>query len=81
MGFFCSYWGVAGSCGFVFGYFLSYLLREFSNFYSFVKIKTSLLLFVGLFTYLLFVNVLGLIPYVFACSAHFVFSLRLGFPL
>nr|CAD5105736.1 ATP synthase F0 subunit 6 [Singhiella simplex] len=57
------------------------LVKEFSNFYDFKKIKSSMILFVSLFFFLLIINILGLIPYVFSCSSHFVFSMSLGLPM
>nr|ALR69410.1 ATP synthase F0 subunit 6 [Bemisia tabaci]QPB46170.1 ATP synthase F0 subunit 6 [Bemisia tabaci]QPB46196.1 ATP synthase F0 subunit 6 [Bemisia tabaci]QPB46209.1 ATP synthase F0 subunit 6 [Bemisia tabaci] len=59
---------------------LSFLAKEFVNFYCYNKMKVSLLLFISLFLFILFINILGLIPYVFACSSHFVFSISFGFP-
>nr|YP_009027748.1 ATP synthase F0 subunit 6 [Bemisia afer]AHC02241.1 ATP synthase F0 subunit 6 [Bemisia afer] len=60
---------------------LTFLVGEFGNFYHYKKMKTSMILFVSLFFFILFVNILGLVPYVFACSSHFVFSVSLGFPI
>nr|ALR69423.1 ATP synthase F0 subunit 6 [Bemisia tabaci] len=61
--------------------YLSLILsKEFMNFYSFNKMKVSVFFFISLFMFILFCNILGLIPYVFSCSSHFVFSVSLGFP-
>lgn len=75
-----NYWGILGRLGVRFGLIIGFLVSEFVTFFSFSKIKTSLLFFVCLFFYILFINILGLIPYVFSCSTHFVFSIRLALP-
>lgn len=41
----------------------------------------TLLFFIGFFLFVLFNNFLGLFPYVFTCSRHLSFTLRLGLPL
>nr|ALC75988.1 ATP synthase F0 subunit 6 [Bemisia afer] len=61
--------------------FLLFLMSEFSNFYHLKMMKINLILFISLFMFILFVNILGLIPYVFSCSSHFVFSVSIGFPV
>nr|UIF91933.1 ATP synthase F0 subunit 6 [Crenidorsum sp.] len=78
--FFSVYWLIPGIYYYLFDYLLLSLVREFSNFYSVVKLKVGLLVFICLFLYVLLCNILGLIPYVFACSSHFVFSISFGFP-
>nr|QIJ99770.1 ATP synthase F0 subunit 6 [Caenis sp. JYZ-2020] len=41
----------------------------------------STLLFVSLFSFILFNNFLGLFPYIFTCTSHLVFTLALALPL
>nr|ARH55053.1 ATP synthase F0 subunit 6 [Leiodes picea] len=45
------------------------------------KIKGSTLIFISLFSFLLFNNFLGLFPYIFTSSSHLVFTLALSLPL
>nr|AML26481.1 ATP synthase F0 subunit 6 [Staphylinidae sp. BMNH 1274658] len=45
------------------------------------KIKGSTLIFISLFSLILFNNFLGLFPYIFTSSSHLIFSLALALPL
>nr|QPB46183.1 ATP synthase F0 subunit 6 [Bemisia tabaci] len=74
------FWCLISFVTFLYVCVFSFLVKEFVNFYLYNKMKVSLLLFISLFLFILFINILGLIPYVFACSSHFVFSISLGFP-
>nr|AFK08564.1 ATP synthase F0 subunit 6 [Bemisia tabaci] len=60
---------------------LQFLTIEFINFYHYNKMKVSVFMFIFLFLFILIINILGLVPYIFSCSAHFVFSVSFGFPL
>nr|YP_009227723.1 ATP synthase F0 subunit 6 [Aleurocanthus spiniferus]AHY04218.1 ATP synthase F0 subunit 6 [Aleurocanthus spiniferus] len=79
--FFGGYWCAMGSWSLTEFYLVRGLLSEFKNFFSVMKSGFGLLMFICLFIYILFVNLLGLVPYTFACSAHFVFALSLGLPM
>nr|YP_009185805.1 ATP synthase F0 subunit 6 [Callicerus obscurus]ALO70433.1 ATP synthase F0 subunit 6 [Callicerus obscurus] len=46
-----------------------------------MKIKGSTLIFISLFSIILFNNFLGLFPYIFTSSSHLVMTLTLAFPL
>nr|WEX31283.1 ATP synthase F0 subunit 6 [Bemisia tabaci] len=59
---------------------LQFLTTEFINFYCYNKMKVSVFMFISLFLFILIINILGLVPYIFSCSAHFVFSVSFGFP-
>nr|AIG20055.1 ATP synthase F0 subunit 6 [Bemisia tabaci complex sp. Asia I]ALR69269.1 ATP synthase F0 subunit 6 [Bemisia tabaci] len=61
-------------------YLLYMLFMEFINFYFHNKMKVSVFLFISLFFFILSMNILGLVPYIFSTSSHFVFSISLGFP-
>nr|ALR69333.1 ATP synthase F0 subunit 6 [Bemisia tabaci]ATJ03337.1 ATP synthase F0 subunit 6 [Bemisia tabaci] len=74
------FWCLNSSVGYLFMHMLYFLVGEFINFYSYNKMKVSMFLFTSLFLFILFMNVLGLVPYVFSCSAHLVFSISFGFP-
>nr|QLY90296.1 ATP synthase F0 subunit 6 [Caenis robusta]UJG45453.1 ATP synthase F0 subunit 6 [Caenis robusta] len=41
----------------------------------------STLLFISLFSFILFNNFMGLFPYIFTCTSHLVFTLSLALPL
>nr|AML26061.1 ATP synthase F0 subunit 6 [Staphylinidae sp. BMNH 1274252] len=45
------------------------------------KFKGSTLIFVSLFSFILFNNFLGLFPYIFTSSSHLIFTLALALPL
>jgi len=44
-------------------------------------IKGFISLVVPLFVLIIFVNLIGLLPYVFSLSSHLIFSLSFGLPL
>nr|QFS81156.1 ATP synthase F0 subunit 6 [Bemisia tabaci] len=74
------FWCLIPSVVYLYTFFLGFLTKEFVNFYLYNKMIISVFLFISLFLFLLFTNILGLIPYVFSCSSHFVFSISFGFP-
>nr|ALO70282.1 ATP synthase F0 subunit 6 [Aloconota currax]ARH54857.1 ATP synthase F0 subunit 6 [Aloconota currax] len=45
------------------------------------KIKGSTLIFISLFSMIIFNNLLGLFPYIFTSSSHLVMTLALAFPM
>nr|YP_009995393.1 ATP synthase F0 subunit 6 [Ochthebius himalayae]QNP09809.1 ATP synthase F0 subunit 6 [Ochthebius himalayae] len=45
------------------------------------KIKGSTLIFISLFSIILFNNLLGLFPYIFTSTSHLIMTLTLAFPL
>nr|AML26416.1 ATP synthase F0 subunit 6 [Staphylinidae sp. BMNH 1274641] len=45
------------------------------------KIKGSTLMFISLFSMIMFNNLLGLFPYIFTSSSHLIMTLALAFPL
>nr|YP_009110442.1 ATP synthase F0 subunit 6 [Clibanarius infraspinatus]CEH27541.1 ATP synthase F0 subunit 6 [Clibanarius infraspinatus] len=56
------------------------LHQEFSNILG-TKHKKSTILFISLFSFIVFNNALGLLPYVFTSSSHLVMTLSLALPL
>lgn len=75
------FWCLSSSYLITFSSLSHRIIKEFVNFYTISKIKTRIILFTSLFIFLLLINIVGLVPYVFSCSSHFVFSLRLGLPM
>nr|ALO77526.1 ATP synthase F0 subunit 6 [Ciidae sp. GENSP01] len=56
------------------------LIKEFNTLAP-AKSKNSLIIFISLFSFIMFNNFLGLFPYIFTSSSHMVFSLTLALPL
>nr|UYI30142.1 ATP synthase F0 subunit 6 [Aethina tumida] len=57
------------------------LHKEFKILIANNSIKGSTLIFVSLFTFILFNNFLGLFPYIFTSTSHLILSLALALPL
>nr|ALR69371.1 ATP synthase F0 subunit 6 [Bemisia tabaci]ATJ03298.1 ATP synthase F0 subunit 6 [Bemisia tabaci] len=74
------FWCLNSFIVFLYMSLLQLLTTEFINFYHYNKMKVSVFMFISLFLFILIINILGLVPYIFSCSAHFVFSLSFGFP-
>nr|YP_026056.1 ATP synthase F0 subunit 6 [Aleurodicus dugesii]AAS77746.1 ATP synthase F0 subunit 6 [Aleurodicus dugesii] len=74
-----SFWLLMNNYMIVYMKLMMILFNEFKMFYSSMKImKGCILLFLSLFFYILFINLMGLMPYVFSISSHLVFSLSLS---
>nr|AEI29260.1 ATP synthase F0 subunit 6 [Polydrusus marginatus] len=57
------------------------LHKEFKNLIKTKEYKGSTLIFVSLFSLILFNNFLGLFPYIFTCTSHMTLTLTLSLPL
>nr|QHE65377.1 ATP synthase F0 subunit 6 [Ledra auditura]UGK73312.1 ATP synthase F0 subunit 6 [Ledra trigona] len=73
-----SYWFLGGSLTLLLSRLLLFFFVEIS---MLTKYLNTILFFLGLFIYVLLINMVGLIPYVFTSSSHLVFSLCMSFPL
>lgn len=61
---------------------LTYTLHlEFKNLIKINNFKGRTLIFISLFTLIIFNNFLGLFPYIFTCTSHIVITLTLRLPL
>nr|UEE83298.1 ATP synthase F0 subunit 6 [Petalocephala eurglobata] len=72
-----SFWFCKGSLVVFLNLFLMFLYNEISNL---TKYLSSVLFFLSLFIYMMILNLIGLVPYVFTSSSHLVFSLGLSLP-
>nr|AXS66234.1 ATP synthase F0 subunit 6 [Cucujoidea sp. 2 KM-2017] len=57
------------------------LHKEFKILIGSEKIKGSTLIFISLFSFILFNNFLGLFPYIFTSTSHMILTLSLALPL
>lgn len=76
-----SFWFVPNRISIIWINVIKYLFNEFKALNSFNKYNRTILIFISLFSILLFNNILGLIPYIFTSSSHITFSISLALPL
>jgi len=57
------------------------LHKEFKNLIKQEEFKGRTLIFISLFSFIIFNNFLGLFPYIFTCTSHIVLTLTLRLPL
>nr|AFP16884.1 ATP synthase F0 subunit 6 [Anaspis sp. BMNH 840206] len=74
------YWFIPSRLNFLWMKINLTLHNEFKNLLGF-KIKGSTLIFISLFSIILFNNFLGLFPYIFTSTSHMVLTLTLALPL
>nr|ARH54511.1 ATP synthase F0 subunit 6 [Nosodendron fasciculare] len=72
------FWLIPSRLNYMWIMIIEYLYMEFK---ILNKIKNSILLFISLFSMILFNNFLGLFPYIFTSSSHLIMTLSLAFPL
>nr|ALO77207.1 ATP synthase F0 subunit 6 [Glaresis sp. GLA01] len=75
------FWLIPSRFNFIWTKITLTLHNEFKILLGTNKIKGSTLIFVTLFTFILFNNFLGLFPYIFTSSSHLTFTLTLSLPL
>nr|UFR82985.1 ATP synthase F0 subunit 6 [Xylotrupes beckeri intermedius]UFR82998.1 ATP synthase F0 subunit 6 [Xylotrupes beckeri]UFR83024.1 ATP synthase F0 subunit 6 [Xylotrupes sumatrensis] len=75
-----SYWLIPSRYNFIWIKIISTLHNEFKVLIG-PKIKGSTLIFISLFSMILFNNFLGLFPYIFTSTSHMVLTLTLALPL
>nr|ATD86019.1 ATP synthase F0 subunit 6 [Petalocephala ochracea] len=71
------FWTCSGSMMLFLNFLLSFFYSEISNLTNYLS---SILFFISLFIYIMVLNLVGLIPYIFTCSSHLVFSMGLSLP-
>nr|AXS66342.1 ATP synthase F0 subunit 6 [Staphylinoidea sp. 6 KM-2017] len=74
------YWIIPSRWNFLWNKLIMILHNEFKILLG-SKIKGSTLIFISLFSFILFNNLLGLFPYIFTSSSHLIFTLSLALPL
>lgn len=75
------FWIIPSRIQFFFIQIISILHKEFKILIHYDSIKGRTLLFISLFTIIVFNNFLGLFPYIFTRTRHIVLTLALAFPL
>uniref|UniRef100_A0AAU7N373 ATP synthase subunit a n=1 Tax=Petalocephala arcuata TaxID=3078504 RepID=A0AAU7N373_9HEMI len=72
-----SFWFCKGSIMIFMNFFLFFFFNEIKNLSNYLS---SILFFLSLFIYIMVMNLVGLVPYIFTCSSHLVFSLGMSLP-
>nr|YP_010397335.1 ATP synthase F0 subunit 6 [Gametis jucunda]UQJ77442.1 ATP synthase F0 subunit 6 [Gametis jucunda] len=76
-----SYWLIPSRYSFVWNKIIITLHSEFKTLIGNNSIKGSTLIFISLFTMIVFNNFLGLFPYIFTSTSHLILTLGLALPL
>lgn len=76
-----TFWLVPSRYNYIWRTIIVKLHQEFKILIGNNKIKGRTLIFISLFTIILFNNFLGLFPYIFTRSRHLIFTLSLSLPL
>lgn len=76
-----SFWLIPNRHFFLWKFIITKLHNEFKILLNFKKNKGSTLIFISLFSFILFNNFLGLFPYIFTRTSHLTISLTLSLSL
>nr|YP_010175641.1 ATP synthase F0 subunit 6 [Corythoxestis sunosei]QSL98901.1 ATP synthase F0 subunit 6 [Corythoxestis sunosei] len=76
-----SYWLIPNRYMIFFNSILYKLHLEFKTLIGFKNTNGSTLIFISIFTFILFNNLLGIFPYIFTSTSHLTLSLSLTLPL
>nr|YP_010021577.1 ATP synthase F0 subunit 6 [Neoasterolepisma foreli]QOL10505.1 ATP synthase F0 subunit 6 [Neoasterolepisma foreli] len=75
------FWLMQSRISYMYNMIMNKLHTEFKNFLGPMNHQGSTLLFISLFSMILFNNFMGLFPYIFTSSSHLVFTLTLALPM
>nr|AYW52302.1 ATP synthase F0 subunit 6 [Agrilinae sp. 1 ACP-2013] len=75
------FWLLPSRMSFLWNKMMSTLHKEFKTLMATNKMNGSTILFVSLFSFILFNNFLGLFPYIFTSTSHLSLTLALALPL
>nr|ARH55017.1 ATP synthase F0 subunit 6 [Geodromicus suturalis] len=75
------YWLIPSRWNFIWIKIITILHKEFKILLKNDSIKGSTLIFISLFSMIMFNNFLGLFPYIFTSSSHMIMTLSLALPL
>nr|ALO77508.1 ATP synthase F0 subunit 6 [Mordellidae sp. GENSP01] len=75
-----TFWFIPNRLSMIWNKIMYTLHKEFKNLLT-PKMNGASLIFISLFTLILFNNFLGLFPYIFTCSSHMTMTLSLALPL
>nr|QXT60038.1 ATP synthase membrane subunit 6 [Diphyllaphis quercus] len=73
-------WILPNRIKWLFNKILNLMNNEMINLFKSKKIKSPAFMFISLFMFILFNNIISLFPYIFSSSSHMIFSLTLALP-
>nr|AZF98988.1 ATP synthase F0 subunit 6 [Chinolyda flagellicornis] len=75
------YWIIPSRANLIWNKLMNSLYSEMENLLMKKKSPGSTLIFISLFSFIMFNNFMGLFPYIFTSSSHLLFTLTLSLPL
>nr|ARH55166.1 ATP synthase F0 subunit 6 [Erotides cosnardi] len=75
------FWMIPSRINYLWNKIINMLNSEFKMLLKMDKMKGSTLMFISLFTFIVFSNVLSLFPYIFSSTSHLTLTLSLALPM
>nr|ARH55056.1 ATP synthase F0 subunit 6 [Lopheros rubens] len=75
------FWLIPSRMNFMWNKMINTLNNEFKVLLKIEKMKGSTLMFISLFSLIMFINTLSLFPYIFSSTTHLTFTLSMALPL